>query len=161
MGAMISHLAHLQELAMARNLETAFRFGRAQSAKWSQLARNRGDPSAMKNDLRSLNHEGLAQRANDQQAASNEQKKGYEQKKAANPPYPARGKGARRNRPRSRRRDSKDPYWKASRSGRAGGFRRDQYEKDEESAKKPHDEEDEEKKKVDQFRPWRLSSFPG
>ena len=55
MGAMLSHLAHLQKLAMAQNAETSPRFERAQSAEWSQLAGSRGDPEAIKNDLRILN----------------------------------------------------------------------------------------------------------
>ena len=74
---MLSHLAHLQKLAMTQNMETSYRFERAQSTKWSQLARNRGDPEAIKADLRTLNRESLAQRASDQLAEFNERKEGY------------------------------------------------------------------------------------
>ena len=90
----MSHLAHLHKLAMTQNAETSFRFERAQSAKWSQLARNRGDPEAIKNDLRALNRESLAQCASDQLTESNERKKGYGQKKqskAATSAYSKRG----------------------------------------------------------------------
>ena len=78
MGAMLSHLAHLQKVAMTQNAETSFRFERAQSAKSSQLARNRGGPTAFKNDLRIFNRESLAQCASDQLAESTEREKSYE-----------------------------------------------------------------------------------
>ena len=113
MGAMLSHLAHLHKLSATQNMETSFRFERAQSAKWSQLARNRGGPEAIKADLRILYRESLAQCASDQLAEFNERKKGYEQEKQSEPTFPAYGKGGRRNRSRSLRRDTKGRYGKA------------------------------------------------
>ena len=74
---------------MTQNVETSRRFERAQSAKWSQLARNRGDPEAIKADLRIRNREGLAQCASDQLAEFAERKEGYEQKKQSEPASPA------------------------------------------------------------------------
>ena len=66
MGAMLSHLVHLQKVAMTQNVGTSFRFERARSAKWSQLTRNRGGPEAIKTDLRTLNRERLARCVIDQ-----------------------------------------------------------------------------------------------
>ena len=78
---------------MTQNVETSFRFERAQGAKWSQLARNRGDPEAIQADLHTLNRESLAQCVSDQLAEFNGRKKGYEQKKQSKPAFPAYGKG--------------------------------------------------------------------
>ena len=133
---------------MAQNMGTSFRFERAQSTKWSQLARNRGGPEAIKADLRILNRESLAQCASDQLAEFAERKKGYEQKKQSKPAFPAYGKGGRRNRSRSRRRDPKDRYGKARRPDRMGTRRRpERYKKEEESKKQ--DKKEDEKKKTD------------
>ena len=146
MGAMLSRLAHLQKLAMTQNVETSFRFERGQGAKWSQLARNRGDPEDIKTDLRALNRERLAQWASDQLAEFAERKEGYEQKKQSRPAFPASGKGGRRNRSRSRRRDSKDRYGKAQRPDRAGTYRRSEHYKKEEESQKHADRKEDEKK---------------
>ena len=145
---MLSHLAHLQKLSLTRNIETSFRFERAQSAKWSQLARNRGDPAVIKNDLRLLNRECLAQCANDQQAEFNERKKSYEKKRPAKPSYPAYGKGSKRDRSRSRRRGWSDRYGKTSKPERSGS-QLDRYKKDDESKNKTPPKKDEERKKAE------------
>ena len=145
MGAMLSHLAHLHTLEMTQNAETSFRFERAQSAKWSQLARNRGDPEAIKNDLRALNRESLAQCASDQLTEFNERKKGYGQKKQSKATTSACGKGGRRNRSRSRRRGARDSYGKAYRTERVGSYRRSERYKKEESKKQDTKKEDERK----------------
>ena len=134
---------------MTQNAETSCRSERAQSAKWSQLARNRGDPEAAKHDLRTLNRESLAHCAIDQPAEFGEREKGYVRKKQSRPSFPARAKGGKRNRSRSRRRDSNDRYGKAPRPDRAGSHRRpDRYKKDEGSKKRTDKEEDERKRSV-------------
>ena len=145
---MLSHLAHLQKLAMALNAETSSRFERAQSSIWSQLARNRGDPEDIKNGRRALNRESLAQCASYQLTEFAERKKGYEQKKQSRPSSPAHGKGGKRNRSRSRRRDSKDRYGKTPRPDPAGPYRRPDRCKKEES-KKHTDKKEDEKKETD------------
>ena len=133
---------------MAQNAETSFRFERAQSAKWSQLARNRGDPEAIKTDLRTLNRERLAQCAGDQLAEFADRKKGYEQRRQSEPAFPAYGKGGRRNRSRSRRRDARDSFGKAHRPERMGTHRRSELYKKEEGSKK-QDKKGDEKKETD------------
>ena len=120
---------------MAQNAETSFRFERAQSTKWPQLARNRGDPEAIKTDIRTLNRERPARCAGDQLTGFAERKKGYEQKKQSRPACPDRGKGGRRNRSRSRRRDSKDHYGRAQRPDRVGTYRRPERRKKEKERK--------------------------
>ena len=146
MGAMLSHLAHLHKLSVTQNMETSFRFERAQSTKWSQLARNRGDPEVIKSELRTLNRESLAQCASDQLAEFTERRKGYDQKKQTKAAAPAYGKGGRRNRSRSRRRDARDSYGKARRPERMGSYRRNERYKKEEESKKQDKKEDEKKK---------------
>ena len=121
-------------------METSFRFEQAQGAKCSQLVRNRGDPEAIKADLRVLNRESLAQCASDQLTEF------AERKNQSKPAFPAYGKGGRRNRWRGRRPDSKDSYGKAHRLERAGTYRRpnERYKK-EEGSKKQGKKEDEKK----------------
>ena len=149
MGAMLSHLAHLHKLSVTQNMETSFRFERAQSAKWSQLARNRGDPEVIKNELRTLNRESLAQCASDQLAEFTERKKGFDHKKQSKAATPAYGKGGKRNRSRSRRRGARDSYGKAYRPERVGSHRRSERYKKEEESKKQDTKKEDEKKKID------------
>ena len=134
---------------MTQNVETSFRFERAQRTKWSQLARNRGAPEVIKNELRTLNRESLAQCASDQLAEFNERKQGYGQKKQSKATPPAYGKGGRRNRSRSRRRGARDSYGKAHRPDRVGSYRRSERYKKEEESKKRTDKKEAEKKQTD------------
>ena len=101
---------------------------------------------AIKDELRALNRECLAQCAGDQLAEFNERKKGYDQKKQSKATPSAYGKGGRRNRSRSRRRGARDSYGKARRPERMGSYRRNERYKKEEESKKQDKKEDEKKK---------------
>ena len=100
----------------------------------------------IKNNLRTLNRERLALCASDQLAEFNERKKGYDRRRQSKNAPVAYGKGGRRNRSRSRRRDARDSYGKARRPERMGSHRRNERYKKEEESKKQDKKEDEKRK---------------
>ena len=75
LGAMLTNLASILELSVLRNMETACRFERTQSAAWSHLARERGSLLTIKEELVKVNRDRLHQVANDQVSEFTERQK--------------------------------------------------------------------------------------
>ena len=77
-GASLANLAHLLELAAIREIETASRFGRAQSPAPSRPARGRGSLRLAKDELFKINRNRFRQRVGDQMAEFNDREKAHE-----------------------------------------------------------------------------------
>ena len=73
---MLMNVAHLAGPSFLRDMETASRAEKAQSAAWSQLARDRGNLQFVKDELFKLNRGRLLQCVSDQQVEYVGRKKG-------------------------------------------------------------------------------------
>ena len=60
-GALLTNLAHLMELSIARNLEAASRLERAQSSARAHAAREGGNLQRVKDELIKINRDRLRQ----------------------------------------------------------------------------------------------------
>ena len=68
LGAMLTDLARVAKLSVARNMDTAPTCENARNAAWSHLARRRGNMGFFRGELIWLNRDGFAQRIHGQQS---------------------------------------------------------------------------------------------
>ena len=104
LGALVANLASMLELSVIRNMETAIRFERAQSAAWPHLAQERGSLQTAKEELVKINRGRLHQCVNDQISEFAGRQKG--KREGGNPPSSNRARARNRKRSRSQRRDA-------------------------------------------------------
>ena len=113
LGATLARLAHILKLSVAQNMEIAYRFERAQSLRWSQLARERGNLDTIREELAKVCRGRIQQRTSDQVAEFRGRKRAQELSRRP------RGTRGGRNRAYSRPRQSSRKY-----APRRGGERR-------------------------------------